>query len=277
LREVLATGEAVNYEFDYRGARGEPQHYENRAVIVRDKGIATGISISVRNITERKRLEREILDASHRERQAIGRDLHDGLGQELTGVALMLRGLAMRLQRQWPDAVDSVDEIVGLVNQSIETTRSLARGLLPVRTDSGGLPFALAALATRSREMYGFEVNFRAEVLPDSTLGETPASHLYRVAQEAITNVARHGQASKVDIVLIANKNRIVLEISDDGVGIGGSQEPETGMGLRIMRYRAGMIGAKFEIDANKPRGTVVRVISEQPSGKSAPHSTPAT
>ena len=277
LREVLATGEAANYEFDYRGAEGKPQYYENSAVIVRDKGVVTGISISVRNITERKRLEKEILEASNRERQAIGRDLHDGLGQELTGVALMLRGLAMRLQRQWPDVVDSVNEIVGLVNQSIETTRSLARGLFPVRTDSGGLPFALAALATRSREMYGFEVNFRAEVLPESTLGETPASHLYRVAQEAITNVARHGQASKVDIVLIADKNRIVLEISDNGVGIGGSQETETGMGLRIMRYRAGMIGAKFEIDANKPRGTVVRVISEQPSGKSAPHSTPAT
>ena len=121
---------------------------------------------------------------------------------------------------------------------------------------------------TRSREMYGFEVNFRSEVLPEITLSETPASHLYRIAQEAITNAARHGRASKVDIVLIANRNRIVLEIADDGVGLGGSQEPETGMGLRIMRYRADMIGAKFEIDANKPRGTVVRVTSEQPSGR---------
>ena len=133
---------------------------------MRDAGIGTGISVTVRNITERKRLEQEILEVSSRERQTIGRDLHDGLGQELTGVALMLRGLATRIQREAPAAVDYVNEIVGLVNQSIETARSLARGLLPVRTDTGGLPFALRALAARSRDLYGLEVNFRAEVWP---------------------------------------------------------------------------------------------------------------
>ena len=98
---------------------------------VRDDGVGTGISISVRNITERKRLEQEILEVSSRERQTIGRDLHDGLGQELTGVALMLRGLATRFQHQSPEAVGYINEIVGLVNQSIESARSLARGLLP--------------------------------------------------------------------------------------------------------------------------------------------------
>ena len=267
LRHVLATGEPATYEFEQRCDGAERQHFENRAVVVRDKGSVSGISISVRNITERKRLEQEILDVSNRERQAIGRDLHDGLGQELTGVALMLRGLATRLERRSPDIVEPVNEIVGLVNQSIESTRSLTRGLLPVHTDSGGLPFALSALAARSREMYGFEVNFRAEVLPESTLAETTASHLYRIAQEAITNAARHGQASRIDIVLAVKRGSVQLEISDDGVGIGGSHEPESGMGLRIMRYRADMIGAKFEIDSNMPRGTIVRVTGEQPEG----------
>ena len=229
--------------------------------------ISSVFSVVVRNITERKRLEQEILDISNRERQAIGRDLHDGLGQELTGVALMLRGLATRLGRNSPRVVETINEIVGLVNQSIESTRSLARGLLPVHTDSGGLPFALSALAARSREMYGFEVNFRAQVLPDSSLDETTASHLYRIAQEAIANAARHGWASRIDIVLAVKKDSVLLEISDNGVGIGGSHEPESGMGLRIMRYRADMIGAKFEIDSNMPRGTIVRVTGEQLSG----------
>jgi len=277
LRRVLATGETATYEFEHPGDGAGPQQFESRAVLVRDHGVvASGISISVRNITERRRLEQEILEISRRERQSIGRDLHDGLGQELTGVALMLRGLAMRIERQAPEAVESVNEIVSLVNQSIESARSLARGLLPVRTDSGGLTFALSALAARSREMYGFAVNFRAEMRPECILNETIASHLYRIAQEAITNAARHGQASKVDIVLAVKRGCVLLEIADNGTGIGGSREPVTGMGLGIMRYRAGMIGAKFEIESNMPRGTIVRVTSEQPAGTSGIHSNPA-
>ena len=163
LRQVLQTGETATYEFESKASGLETQFFENRAVLVRDDDDSDrGISISVSDITERKRLEREILEVSSRERQTIGRDLHDGLGQELTGVALMLRGLATRLQRQSPEAVGYINEIVGLVNQSIESARSLARGLLPVRTDTGGLPFALRTLAARSRDLYGLEVNFRA-------------------------------------------------------------------------------------------------------------------
>jgi len=126
LRHILDTGETATYEFESRDG-DQVQYFENRAVLVRDDGIGTGISISMRDITERKRLEQEILEVSGRERQSIGRDLHDGLGQELTGVALMLRGLAKRVQQRCPEALGPVNEIVGLVNQSIESARSLAR------------------------------------------------------------------------------------------------------------------------------------------------------
>jgi len=273
LRHVLRTGETATYEFESKASGLDTQYFENRAMLVRDDGIGTGISISVRNITERKRLEQEILEVSSRERQTIGRDLHDGLGQELTGVALMLRGLATRIQRQSPEAVDYVNEIVGLVNQSIESARSLARGLLPVCTDSGGLAFALRTLAARSRDLYGLEVNFRAEVWPQLTLTEANASHLYRIAQEALTNAARHGQASTVEILLLVAKNTFLLRITDDGAGIASDDQPVTGMGLKIMRYRAGMIGAKFEIGPNVPRGTVIRVTGEQPLSGGELHS----
>ena len=274
LRQVLQTGETATYEFESKASGLETQFFENRAVLVRDDdGSGRGISISVSDITERKRLEREILQVSSRERQTIGRDLHDGLGQELTGVALMLRGLATRIQRQSPEAVGYINEIVGLVNQSIESARSLARGLLPVRTDTGGLPFALRTLAARSRDLYGLEVNFRAQVWPELTLTETDASHLYRIAQEALTNAARHGHASKVDILLLAAKNSFLLRITDDGAGIESADPPVTGMGLKIMRYRAEMIGARFEIGSNAPRGTVVRVTGEQPPVGSELHS----
>jgi PAS domain S-box-containing protein len=264
LRHILDTGETATYEFESDETE-EVRYFENRAVLVRDDGIGTGISISTRDITERKRLEQEILDVSGRERQSIGRDLHDGLGQELTGVALMLRGLGSRVEQRCPDAVESINEIVGLVNQSIENARSLARGLLPVRAETGGLVFALRELASRSRDLYGMEVNFRAEVWPALNLDETDSSHLYRIAQEALTNAARHGHATLVDIFLLVTRSTFLMYITDNGEGFHLPTSPYTGMGLKIMKYRAGMIGAKFEIAPNEPRGTVVRVTGEQP------------
>jgi PAS domain S-box-containing protein len=268
LRHILDTGETATYEFE-SGEADQVQYFENRAVLVRDGGggIGTGISISTRDVTERKRLEQEILDVSGRERQSIGRDLHDGLGQELTGVALMLRGLGSRVQPRCPEAMESVNEIIGLVNRSIENARSLARGLLPVRTETGGLAFALQELASRSRDLYGLEVNFHTEAWPCFKLDETDASHLYRIAQEALTNAARHGHATLVDIFLRATKATFSLCIKDNGEGIRVPLSPYTGMGLKIMKYRAGMIGAQFEIAPNDPRGTVVRVTGEQPDG----------
>jgi PAS domain S-box-containing protein len=263
LRRILLTGETVTYEFE-SSADGGLKYFENHAVPVQEDGIGAGISISMRDITERKRLEQEILDVSGRERQSIGRDLHDGLGQELTGVALMLRGLATRIQSRCPEVVPNVNEVVALVNQSIETARSLARGLLPVRTESGGIVFALRALAARGRDLYGLDVNFESDVAPGFELNETDASHLYRIAQEALTNTARHGRASRVDIVLEASTQSFTLRIADDGQGFTLPASP-TGMGLKIMRYRAGMIGAKFDVGANEPRGTVVTVMSERP------------
>ncbi|HEY2530952.1 MAG TPA: PAS domain-containing protein [Xanthobacteraceae bacterium] len=259
LAHILETGETITFEFE-SGENGRAQYFENRAVLVRDDGIATGISISMRDITERKRLEQEILDVSGRERRSIGRDLHDGLGQELTGIALMLRGLTSRIQQRCPDVVENVNEIVGHLNQSIETARSLARGLLPVRTETGGLSAALRALAARSRDLYGLEVTFRSELCPEFVLTETDASHLYRITQEALTNASRHGHASLVDIDLIAKEDGFSLRITDNGVGFVRAAPSSTGMGLKIMKYRADMIGAKFEIAANELRGTVVTV-----------------
>ncbi len=265
LAQVVTTLETADYEFEVRSHEGNIQYFENRAVRVRGDGVRTNISLTVRDITERKRLEQEILDVSSRERQTIGRDLHDGLGQELTGVALMLRGLAKRIQKRCPDSIDHVNEIVLLVNQSIETARSLARGLMPVNKDGAGLAFSLRALAERSHALYGFQVQFRAKVLPDLALSETTASHLYRIAQEALTNTARHGRASAAAIFLLLTEEKFLLRISDNGVGLGAPSETTPGMGLKIMKYRASMIGARFEIVPNRPHGTVVRVRGECP------------
>jgi two-component system, LuxR family, sensor kinase FixL len=265
LGHLLVTGETATYEFE-SVYDGRAQYFENRAVLVRDDGVASGISISMRDITERKRLEQEILDVSARERHSIGRDLHDGLGQELTGVALMLRGLASRLDQRCPEVIENVNEIVGHINQSIETARALSRGLLPVRTETGGLAAALRALATGSRDRYGLEVTFHAEVCPAFAPNETTASHLYRIAQEALTNAARHGHATLVNIFLTATAHGFTLRILDNGSGFIRPAASAAGMGLKIMNYRADMIGAKFEIGAKEPHGTAVSVTGSGPA-----------
>jgi signal transduction histidine kinase len=172
-----------------------------------------------------------------------------------------MRGLASQIQQRCPDLVDKLNEIVGHVNESIETARTLARGLLPVRNETGGLPFALRTLAARSRDLYGLEVKFRAQVSRESTFNETNASHLYRITQEALTNAARHGRATLVDVFLRATPSGFSLRIADDGEGVvRAAAAKSAGMGLKIMKYRADMIGARFDIEANDPHGTVVTV-----------------
>ena len=263
LREVLATGDTTTFEFAVDWA-GETHYFEGRAVLVSEEGVEIGISIAICDYTERKRLEREILDVSSRERHAIGRDLHDGLGQELTGVSLMLRGLATQLERECPRSLERVNEIADLVKQSVETARGLARGLLPVNTD-GGLPEALYALADRNSELYGLDVECRVDMAPEVKLAETTASHLYRIAQEALTNAVRHGSATAVTMNLSVTAARFQLWVADNGVGLGEVRKSTGGMGLKIMRYRASMIGAMFEIVPNYSQGTVVRVTGQQP------------
>ena len=269
LQRVLMTAEPATYEFETNLSGFETSYYENRAVLVREDVIGTGISITVRDITERKRLEHEILEVASRERQAVGRDLHDGLGQELTGVSLLLRGLATRLEAQAPESVPQINEIVKLVNQSIQTAHGLARGLLPVSSEGGGLAGALHSLADRSRDVYGLEVVCRVKVSPKRALSEGTANHLYRIAQEALTNTARHAHASSVDIYLLVTAGKYLLRITDNGIGIGDAHLEGFGMGLKIMKYRASMIGATFEIVSNHPHGTVISV-----SGQRAPATT---
>ena len=267
LRHALESGEAVSVEFEDFEEAQETRYFECRAVRVEGHG-ADGISLSVRDITERKRLAREILEVSGRERQRIGRDLHDGLGQELTGIALMMRGLARRLERECPEVLGPANDIVALVNQSIDSTRRLARGLLPVSSEHGGLLAALRGLAERSQGQYGFEVRFNADRWPELRLEETLASHLFRIAQEALTNAARHAQASVVEITLTVAEDQFRLKIVDNGCGMSNSAVADAGLGTKIMADRANIIGARLEMMRNPSGGTIVQVTGRQPVGR---------
>jgi PAS domain S-box-containing protein len=220
------------------------------------------------DVTEHKRLEREILQIANREQQRIGSDLHDGLGQDLTGVALLLRDLAARLARA-PDLAlredlePEVEQIIALVNDAIDSTRSLARGLSPVAAGRDGLVMGLEALVSQTCERYGLKVTLRQDVAQAGDdhppFDDATATHLYRIAQEAVVNAVRHGKARHIVISLSACKDSIRLSIRDDGSGFAPRAAQDSGMGLKIMRYRARMIGADLRIDSAPGAGTTIR------------------
>jgi len=214
----------------------------------------------VNDVTEKKRLERGIIDIANREQQRIGSDLHDGLGQELTGIALMLRGVVAQLSKEKSDARLDVEDIIGLVNNAIENTRNLARGLSPVSAERGGLMAALRSLAARASERYGLHVEFKDAVTRPLHLNDAFATHLYRIAQEALTNVVRHSFASEVSICLETIGEELQLRIDDNGRGFAqASQDSVVGLGLKMMRYRAQMIGGDLVLETSAGGGASVR------------------
>lgn len=214
--------------------------------------IATGI-----DITEREQLERALLEISAREQRRIGQDLHDGLGQHLTGIAFMAKVHEAKLaDKQMADASDAA-KIVKLVNEAIHKTRELARGLLPVVSDSQGLMSALQLWAAEVEDLFGISCRFECEtavLIHDDAM----ATHLYHIAQEAVNNAIKHGHARSILIRLLAENGWGTLIINDDGKGIAESRPTDHGMGLHIMSYRAGMIGGRLEVRPSTPLGTCV-------------------
>jgi PAS domain S-box-containing protein len=212
----------------------------------------------LQDATARRQLEREVLEASNREQQRIGNDLHDGLGQELTGIALLLRGLENRAEREAPALSPSIEEVALLVNDAIFTTRALARGLSPVTFDRGGLALALEELARRLSTTFHIDVRCVADDTLDRGLEAVNALHLYRIAQEAVTNAAQHGEATNVQIALCCDGDRGLLRIEDNGSGFSPALQQSKGLGLRIMHYRAQMMAGSLRIESKFARGTII-------------------
>jgi PAS domain S-box-containing protein len=206
---------------------------------------------------ERKRLEKSILEISEREKERIAQDLHDGLGQHLTGVAFLSKVLERKLiEKSSPDGCDAA-KIARLVNEAINQTRELARGLLPVQSGAKGLIAALQHLASDVEELFDISCHFRGE--EDVLIRDIDfATHLYRIAQEAVTNAIKHGQSRQIAIGLFHHSDKVLLSIQDDGLGFPDLLENKEGMGIRIMHYRANMIGASLDIQKNPNGGTIV-------------------
>jgi signal transduction histidine kinase len=172
-----------------------------------------------KEIAARHRMEREILEISEREQQRIGRDLHDDLGQRLVGISYMSHYLASVLTAKGAPEATQASKITALLNGALGLTRSLSRGLHPVSMKSGGLRAALTGLAERTSEMYLMDCHFTGPS-EEPHLGDSAATHLYRIAQEAVTNAVKHGKATVISIELEAEPGCAVLSITDNGTGL---------------------------------------------------------
>jgi two-component system CheB/CheR fusion protein len=226
------------------------------------------VLIVVQDVSERKQLESEIIEIANRERRRLGADLHDGLGQELTGISLMLRSLAMRSGLSGASgAAPELDEIITLVNHAIQSARKMALGISPVTLERGGLLPALQTLIGWSQASYKIGVRLRLSIRAPLLIGESAAAHLYLIVQEAINNAVRHGRARSIAVTLRSSRALVSLSISDDGVGIAENPARGAGMGLKLMEYRSAVIGGVMKIKRLPCGGTRVRSICPQDGG----------
>lgn len=214
----------------------------------------TGI---VRDITERRRLQSEVLRIGELAQQRIGRDLHDDLCQQLAGIEFLSQTLASRLQEAGRPESLAAEEIAKLIRSAVSYTRDLSHGMSPMRPEPDGLFTALEELAARTAHHFNVQVEFRP-ANPVAVQDAEIATHLYRIAQEAISNAIRHGRATRIEIGLAAVGERVQLAIRDNGRGLPRVPTRKKGMGLRIMQYRAGIIGGSLVIQNEPTGGTTV-------------------
>jgi signal transduction histidine kinase len=209
-----------------------------------------------RETAERRRLDQEIARVADRERRRLGQDLHDKLGQHLTGTALAAQVLKEKLAARSAPEVAEAEKLVRYVEEGIDLTRSLARGFFSPELDADGLIAALQDLAEKIRERFRINCVFDVDNsirIRDSTI----ANQLYRIAREAVTNSAKHAAAKRIDIRLARDGAALCLTIIDDGLGF--PDKPRSGgLGLRLMRHAAELSGATFDVRRNGQSGTIV-------------------
>ena len=267
---ALETGEVQLWEYARALPAGE-RYFEARFV----KSGEDEIVVTVRDITQRVRLEREVIASTERERTRIGHDLHDGLAQLLIGVKLMLEALKEKLASSGSKHAREAANAAALVTRAIAQTSELAQGLSPIRK-GGRLGDALSHLARQSQELLGVHCEVTRNDVPPG-LGDDAATHLYRIAQEAITNAAKHAKPTRIELACERVRQDLVLTVTDDGVGLCDDATDDRGMGMHIMRYRARSIGGELSIAGRKGGGTVVKCSSPWPGvHNGAPAALPA-
>ncbi|MGA7306546.1 MAG: PAS domain S-box protein [Rhodothermales bacterium] len=260
IRNYLETGEEkiIGIGREVKGRRKDgslfPLELAVSEVQVEGRRIFTGI---IKDVSDRRRLEQEILRISDQEQRRIGQDLHDGLGQMLTGIGLLSQHLARQLSEIDPDAAEQAQEITSLIREADQQARALARGLVPVDIEAEGLTTALKRLSKNAQTLFGIVCQVRIMGEP-AAVDASVVTHLFRIAQEAVSNAVKHGRATEVSVALAFSPDRIRIRIRDNGVGFPRERSGESGMGVHIMHYRARIIGGTLEVRSIQDEGTSV-------------------
>ena len=204
---------------------------------------------------ELRAMEREILNVTERERRRIGQDLHDSLGQQLTAASLSANALILALESAHPALVPQAENLGRQLREAIAEARTLSHGLSPVSLQDEGLMHALHALADATNRNGGVRCVFECPApvrVPDAEL----AGQLYRIAQEAVNNALKHASPGEIRIGLERKSDSVILEVDDDGPGLPSPIPPSSGIGMRVMRHRAQMIGSTLGTDSPPAGGT---------------------
>ncbi len=266
MHQAVMGGARGKLEFAIVGLKGTRRELQCHSAPMRDATDAVIARLAiVRDITAQKEQERALLKAGDREQRRLGHELHDGLGQDLTGISLLATALASSASRGNGPGADELLHLAKMTGQAIATCRTIARGLTPVSEATGGLVQALREMGALQRNSHGADVRIETIVGAPIRLRSDVQDHLYRIAQEALTNARKHGRASLIKITLNVQPNLVRLEVLDNGIGFAPEVAKSTGMGLKIMRYRAAMIGARLSIQRGDPGGTLMVCQCSQP------------
>ncbi len=218
----------------------------------------TGLVTVSRDVTQSRLLEQEVLEITEREQRRIGSDLHDGLGQELTGLGLMIHALEADLAREDSPHLGQVRKLGEILRGAFTSARSLARALAPTHLERGGLHRALEDLAHHCTELFGVACDFDGPPQVGAELSDGASSHVYRIAQEAAGNAAKHARPHRIAITLVPVGAELELCIVDDGSGF-EARQGGTGMGMKTMAYRARMLGGSLTTQRQPGGGTRVQ------------------
>ncbi|MBI5055753.1 MAG: PAS domain S-box protein [Nitrospirae bacterium] len=263
LYEELMAGKRNSYQIEKRYIRKDGQLLWGHLTISLVRGPEGNPQFAVamiEDISDRKKMEGLLIEIEEKERQRIGQDLHDGLGQLLTGIAFKLRGLGRKLERNSSAGVVDAAEISVLVDDAKVLVGQIAKGLSPVETEHDGFISALEQLAVNTYRMFGIDCVFLCDS-PVSVQNKTAVTQLYRIAQEAVTNAAKHGKPEHISISLSEENGKVSMTIKNDGAGIPDMSGKQDGMGLKIMKYRANLINASLEIKRDVTGGTIVKCL----------------
>jgi PAS domain S-box-containing protein len=256
-QEMVALASPVPKESVLLPRGGRPVDVEISSSTFQSAGVLI-FQCNVRDVSERNRLRRGLLDATDREQLRLAREVHDGLGQELVGLDLLIHGLMNHGGTPRLPTREDLERMTAITRHALESCHGIAHGLSPLSSTGGGLIEALQALKERLGGPPGPLLDLQIQRRAEIAVSTDACNHVYRIAQEAVANAIKHARASRIEVAVLIDPKLLELRVTDDGRGIGKSLSGIKGLGLQTMRDRAENIGATLLIKGGTSGGTAM-------------------